>query len=504
MMDRQLQALGQAALALERAGRHEEAEDAYRRLLVLYPDLPDTWFNLALLQRRAGRFEAALDSYQQALDRGITQPEEVHLNRGVIYADCLRRDEAAAAELRTALQLNPRYVPALLNLANLQEDLGQRDEALRTYERLLAVDPRCHVALARYANLRTATGPETPDVVERLRQSLALPGLAPGEAAMLGFALGTALDKAGAYDDAFAAFEAANRQSRLSAGPGGARYDREQHERFIDDLIAAFPPASASAVTGRGPVAADTHSPGPPSGTQPIFVCGMFRSGSTLVEQILSSHAGVASGGELDVLPGLVRSELTPFPASVSTLSPARSRALATRYLDRLALLHPGARFVIDKRPDNFLYIGLIKTLLPDARIVHTVRNAWDNCLSVFFLHLDTSMSYALDLADIGHYYRQYQRLMAHWRSLYGDDIHDVSYDDLVHEPRPSIERLLQGCGLDWDEDCLRFHDRAHAVKTASVWQVRQPLYTHASGRARNYAGHLGALAQYIGEFLPR
>ena len=178
-----LQAMGKEALQLERAGRLDEAEAAYQRLLARWPDLPDTWFNLAVLQRKARRFEAALASYQQALDRGVSQPEEAHLNRGVIYSDCLRRDEAAAAELHAALALNPTFVPALLNLANLQEDLGRREDALALYERVLAIDPRCHVALARQASLRTATGPDAL-TVERLRAALMLPGVPSADRAL--------------------------------------------------------------------------------------------------------------------------------------------------------------------------------------------------------------------------------------------------------------------------------------------------------------------------------
>jgi tetratricopeptide (TPR) repeat protein len=282
-------AMAQEALRLERADRLYEAEAVYQRLLARWPDLPDTWFNLAVLQRKAGRFDAALASYQQALDRGVSQPEEAHLNRGVIYSDCLRREEAAAVELRAALALNPKFVPALLNLANLQEDLGRRDEAVALYERILAIDARCHVALARHASLKTATGPDAP-TVERLRAALAQQGVSPADQASLGFALGMALEKAGAYDQAFAVIGEANRQSRLSAGPGGARYDRDQHERFVDALIATFS-------TAQRPIEPT------PSSVRPIFVCGMFRSGSTLIEQVLAGHPRVTAGGEIDFRP---------------------------------------------------------------------------------------------------------------------------------------------------------------------------------------------------------
>ena len=273
----------------------------------------------------------------------------------------------------------------------------------------------------------------------------------------------------------------------MSAGPGGARYDRDEHERFVDALIATFS-------TAQRPVEPI------PSSVQPIFVCGMFRSGSTLIEQVLAGHPRVAAGGEIDFLPTAVRAELAPFPASMSRTTPRQLADLATRYLDTLARLHPGAELVVDKRPDNFLYIGLIKTLFPDARIVHTTRDPLDNCLSIYFLHLDHGMAYALDLMDIGHYYRQYRRLMAHWKALYGDDILDVDYDAFVREPRPAVERLLEFCGLDWSDRCLSFHEHDNAVKTASVWQVRQPLYQHASGRSRAFARQLEPLAEYLSQ----
>jgi hypothetical protein len=302
---------------------------------------------------------------------------------------------------------------------------------------------------------------------------------------MLGFALGAALEKAGAYDQAFAAIVDANRHSRESAGLGDAPYDRGQHEQLVDALIATFDGKRR----GAGAVM---------PAVRPVFVCGMFRSGSTLIEQVLAGHPRVKAGGEVDYLPMAVRTELAPYPASMARVSAPTLERLAAGYLRNLAALYPGAEFVTDKRPDNFLHIGLIKTLFPDARIVHTVRNALDNCLSIYFLHLDHGMPYALDLMDIGHYYRQYTRLMAHWKSLYGDDILDVDYDAFVQHPRPTVERLLAFCGLDWADGCLSFHERANAVKTASVWQVRQPLYRHASGRARHYARQLQPLADYL------
>ena len=475
------------AMLLERAGRLAEAEVAYETLLARWPDLPESWYNLGVLQRRARRFDAALASYQQALDRGVARPEEVHLNRGVIYADHLRQEAAAERELRAALILNPEFAPALFNLGNLLEDLGRRDEALATYERLLVRDPANYEALARYASLRTVSGVTDP-LVDNLERAIADACATPAEKASLSFALGKTLDACGAYDRAFAAYVTANRHSRDSAAPRHVLYDRRQQEHLVDALVATFTSDLIRAVA-------------PASSLHPIFICGMYRSGSTLTEQVLAGHPRVQAGGEFDFLPNLVRTALAPFPSAMMVLTKPQLTAIGTRYLGTLASLFPHAEYVTDKRPDNYLYIGLIKSLFPDARIVHTTRDPLDNCLSIFFLHLDQSMGYALDLADIAHYYGQYRRLMAHWKALFGADILDFDYDTFVRQPRPAVEQLLAFCGLDWHEGCMNFQHVRNAVKTASVWQVREPLYQRSSGRWRNYERHLASLKNALAGF---
>jgi hypothetical protein len=482
-------ALAHTASVMERAGRLAEAEAAYVQLLARWPDLADSWYNLARLQSRLGRYEAALASYQQALDRGAACPEEVHLNRGVIFSDHLRQDAAAEGELNAALALNPNYVPALLNLANLREDFGRRDEALALYRKILALQPHCFEALARYATLEDVGGPED-QLIEQLESAIFSTEATAEDRASLGFALGKKLDECGAYDRAFDAYCTANRHSREGVDPRISTYNRRQHESLIGELIATFTPDR-----NRPP------QPAPPA--RPIFICGMFRSGSTLTEQVLAAHTQVTAGGEIAFLPSLVRTALAPFPASMSRMTQRYIDVLATQYLDMLAKRFGGAKHVTDKRPDNFLYIGLIKRLFPSARIVHTTRHPLDNWLSIFFLHLDQRMSYALDLQDIAHYYSQYRRVMAHWKALYGADILDFDYDEFVREPRPAVERLLKFCDLPWEESCMSFPQVRNAVKTASVWQVREPLYRRSSGRWKNYATHLEALQETLRDYRP-
>jgi tetratricopeptide (TPR) repeat protein len=481
-----LPALRASAAQLLRSGRVAEAMAAHERLLQADPTQTDDWYNLAYLQQQARRYEAALASYQQALDRGVAGPEEVHLNRAVILAEYLKRSDEALAALRSSLASNPRYIPAWVNLGNIYEQCGEREQAQAAYESVLQIEPTHALALARLPNLQRVTSAADP-LIARLHRAIARPGASHAEQADLGFGLGKALDDAGAYDEAFAAYAAANHASRVSAGPQPVRYDRAAHTRFVDRLIAFFDQ----------PVAPDAAA----QPRSPVFICGMFRSGSTLIEQVLASHPRVTAGGEIDLLPAIAREHLgAALRDPRQPLDAAKLQRMRAVYADGVALRYPSADVLTDKRPDNFLYIGLIKRMFPSARILHTRRDVLDNCLSVYFLHLSHSMPYALDLEDIAHWYREYRRLMTHWKALYGCDIHDVYYDALVAEPRPAIEGALAHCGLAWDEACMNFHATRTVIMTPSAWQVRQPLYTRSSGRWRHYERHLGKLREALGD----
>jgi tetratricopeptide (TPR) repeat protein len=467
-MDRQTAELLDRAAALRRSGRVDEAIAAYEALLRREPDLADSWYNLGWLQRQARRYDDSLASYAEALKCGVRDSEEVHLNRAVILSDHLARPEDAAAELEAALKLKADYLPALLNLGNLREDLGDRTGAEAAYRRALEISPDEPLALSRLAGVVDGKSESAATVAERIRETLSKEGNSSGRAD-LGFALGRLLDSRGEYEEAFDVYRAANRASRDSFGPGFRGYDRAAQEAFVERMIAAFPAAAET----DGEEAA-------------VFVLGLFRSGSTLVEQILAGHSAITSGGELDLVPALT-AIIAGYPEAVALADRNTLDSWRDFYRNGLKpFASEGAR-VTDKRPDNFLHIGLIKTLFPAAKIVHTRRNRLDNLLSLYFLHLGAAMPYALDLADVAHWHEQYERLMTHWKRLYPDDIIDVDYDELVRDPRPVVERTLAFLGLDWEESVLDFHRRIGVVKTASVWQVREPLHARSSGRWKNY-----------------
>lgn len=487
-------ALLEQAAALHRQGRGSEAIALFRQVLATRPESSEGWYELGYLLKAEGEYEQALDAYAQALARGVRRPEEVHLNRAVIYSDHLRRDADAERELESALAIAPDYVPALLNMGNLHEERGRRELALACYERVLAGADRqddahrelAFEALARSAKLRPPTSVDDP-LLERLRKAASDRSDKVVRANLL-FALGQAHDGLGQVDLAFDAFAKANRWLLRHSG---RTYDRAQSSRLVDALIESFQPVAG-------------HGGQPRTAAQPLFVCGMFRSGSTLVEQVLAAHPQVTAGGELDYLRRLAATRLVPFPGSMATLDPDRDSRLAAEYHAHLLRLFPEAgnsTFVTDKRPDNFILIGLIKRLFPGAKIIHSVRNPMDNGLSLFMQHLNPLVAgYSTDLGDIGHYYGQYRRLMAHWKALYPDDIHDFDYDAFVHEPEASLARLLQFLGLPWDDRCLQFHRLDNTVKTASYWQVRQPLHARASERWIRYLPHLAPLQQALRE----
>lgn len=480
--------LAQAA-ALHRQGRRAEAIDLFRQVLATRREAAEGWYELGYLLRAEGRYDEAFEAYGEALARGVNRPEEVHLNRAALLSDFLRRDDEAEAELRAALARAPGYLPAALNLGNLHEERGERDQALACYADILAAPASAdraseelrQEALARTLNLSTPTGTDDPLLARANAAAGRIVGNLTVRANLL-FALGRAYERLGAHDLSFDAYARGNRSLVRQSGRS---YDRAHQVALTDAMIAAFPTAAAAPAPA---------APGP----APLFVLGMFRSGSTLIEQVLAAHPQVTAGGELDFLPRLAAQRLAPFPASVAGLDEARVQAFAREYRDELARRFPQGqdrRYLTDKRPDNFQLVGLIKRLFPDAKIIHTLRDPMDTGLSVFTQHLNLRVAgYSADLGDIGHYYGQYRRLMAHWTSLYGDDILDFDYDAFVREPRPALERLLAFLGLDFDEACLQFHTQSNTVKTASYWQVRQPLNSKASGRWRPFAGHLAPL----------
>lgn len=462
----------------ERLGRIEDAVEVYRRLTAARPDLGLAHFNLACYLRRLGRLEESLASHKTALGLGIERPEEVWTNIAVILAELHRHDESRQA-LGQALALNADWIPALYNLALWHEEHGERAAATELFERILAIDPHYDDALVRLAQLGAVSSPNDP-LVARLKRALERPGLAPLAREGLHFALGKAFDDCGNHEQAFMHFHAGNEASRMRL----RRYERAatetQFRRLRERCTAAW-----------------LESVEPVSDRPLLFVCGMYRSGSTLLERMLAGHPAVTSGGELNWFNTHLARNDADWPEH---LTPEMLHVAGEGYLGYLESRFPGAARVCDKRPDNFRYLGLLKALFPRLRVLHTVRDARDVCLSIYFQQFGNALPYAADLGDIAHYLREYKRLMQHWKELMPDSILDVAYDRLVTGPEHELRRVCRFLGLDWCAGMLEFRDAAARVRTASVWQVREPLYTRSIGRWRYYAGQLGALGDLMTE----
>ncbi|MEO1245732.1 MAG: sulfotransferase [Pseudomonadota bacterium] len=462
------------AALLERLGDVEAAIGHYARLLARQPGLASAHFNVALLYRKSGRFDDAIAAYEKAIELGLEGVEEVYSNLGVLYAELRRPDDARGCYAK-ALDSRPDYVPALYNLAGLNEECGERDTAIELYERILDVDPEHWDSLIRLAHVRRASKAGDP-LLDRLRagqQHAKDPLAAEG----LRFAEGKILDDLRRHDEAFAAFKDANALTRQRQAP----YDRTAAESARAAICRFFDSSRIESLASE-------------SQATPIFICGMFRSGSTLLEQILGAHPQIEAGGELDLLPRLMTKQLAPYPQRLETATPADLKAAADEYLRLRAELIPDAPLVTDKRPDNLIHLGLIRALFPRARIIHTRRDKHDNCLSVYFQHLGGNLNYANDLAEIAHYYEQQNALVEHWAGIMPGNLYSVSYDELVADPEPVVRGVLEFVGVDWSDRCLDFHRAEAQVSTASIWQVREPLHRRSSGRCKNYPEAVTAL----------
>lgn len=468
--------------------RFTDAAALLRQAIALRPDHADSWFNLGYVLRQMRAYPEALDAYAEALRRNVAAPEAAHVNRAAILSEYMERGSEAEAELRTAIAKNPKFLPAWFNLGGLMEDVGKADAAADAYREALRVAPGNGRARARLAAIRVHQG-DTGGAIRDLEQRLQVGADSQDDVAELLFGLGNALDAARRYPEAFAAITQANRLN-AAMRPASRRYDRAAQERLIDDLIAAFP----------------ARPPGTPAtnGPEILFICGMFRSGSTVIEQLLGSHPLIQIGGELELIPTMVLDRLSPYPAALQNLTDDEVRALRDAYLHTVTTNFPGALYVTDKRPDNFLHIGLIKTLFPTARIVHTERAALDTILSLYFMNFAETINYTDRLDDAVHYFAQYRRLMAHWQALFGDDILTIAYDRLVQAPGTVIAEAWHALGLPAVDaiDAPTDH-AAPVIRTPSNWNARSAIHRQSSGRWKNYAAELApvrAALQAVGD----
>lgn len=455
-------------------GDDEKALASFRTAVALKPDLIGSQFRLGqLCMRRGQRAEAAVAFRAAAAARGT-------LFGGLGGARALEAvgavDDALAA-IRAVVETYPKSGMAHAVMGNLLAQSGLSAEAADHYQLAAELDPDMSAAWGGVATNRKFTTRDGP-LIARMNAALARPHVTLRERQSLHLALGKAHDDLGEYEAAMRNFEEGARIRAL-----GPRLDRNAHARNIDRVMAATPPGFRDRQA----------DPGVEDAT-PILIVGMPRSGTTLVERILSSHPEVAAAGELTFWTERVTgSGDVRAPAS----TPASMRRLADDYVKLLRTFGPDAKRVTDKMPGNFMRLGLIHRVFPNATIVHCRRRPIDTAFSIFTTDFVTNLDYAGTRRDLVFYIRQYQRLMDHWRSaLPPDRLVEVDYEALVADPEPQARRLIAASGLAWDDACLAPHRNPRKVDTASAWQVRQPIYRTSVERWRRYEPWLGELRE--------
>ena len=457
--------------------------------------------------------ERAKQAYQQVLEHSAANVPALH-GLGRIALDIGMLD--TAAEFFTiALQAEPGNIAVNKSLALLFTRQNRIDEAIELYSNILRMDSANGYVCGELARLYLLSGdidaalehfrqafeinpsdpknlhgliqlnPQsiTPEVLKAVETQLEEPDLALNERSSFYFALGAIHDRAGRYDEAFANYSVANLAKPLN-------YDADQHSRLVTNTIDTF----TSKLFEKYAYAGNSSS-------RPVFIIGMPRSGTTLVEQILASHPDIHAAGELNHIEQLVAAlssqaeRQLAYPQMLKDISSDDIRCLADSQLQLIDNLAGNeALRVTDKMPLNFLHLGLIALLFPNAHIIHCRRNPLDTCLSCYFQNFSGNHAYAGDLENLGHFYRQYERLMLHWYSVLPVLIHTVDYEKLIDEPESTSRQLLAYLGLDWDEACLQFHHTPRQVQTASLVQVRRPLYRSSVERWREYDKHLSPL----------
>ncbi len=464
---RNADALNNLGAALCKVGRYGDAEKCFRQAVAIEPGFADAHSNLGNVLRWRGRAVEAESWLRRAL---TLNPKHAgaRTNLGLTLA-FLGRIRDAKAHFEKALKVAPRNAEALFGKAYIAALEGRFDEAGALFKRVLDVNPKMPGAWAGMASIRKMTTADA-DWLEGAEQ-IGASGLAPIEEADVRFAVGKYYDDVGQFEQAFQNYQRANELLKTIA----ETYDRDARTRLVDDLIRVYTPETLSKIQD-----------GASASMKPVFVVGMMRSGTSLVEQIIASHPAAKGAGELgfwsdaaDEHQTLMRQEL---------LGEATRKKLAEAYLRVLEIRSGDAARVVDKAPVNADYLGVIHSVFPNARIIYMRRDPIDTCLSCYFQNFSAGLNHTMDLSDLAHYYREHQRLMAHWRAvLPAGSILDVPYAELVADQEGWTRRILDFIGLEWDERCLDFQNTQRAVVTASTWQVRQKIYKDSVARWRRY-----------------
>jgi tetratricopeptide (TPR) repeat protein len=479
------------ATVLQQLGRLDEAIEMHDRAAEIAPDRAEVHFNRANALAEHGRFDDAAAAYQRALE--INPEFRNALSQLVSLLWKQHKPEQALSYADRVCALAPGSAEPRVGRALIRRIMGNRDGAREDYEAALERDPSHIGALSNYIQMEKVRTPED-ERVSRLEEAVQQQGRRPEERAALHYALGKAYDDLRDADTAFQHFNAGARITRASIA-----YDENREERGLQRRLQAFRNDAVAEAAKNG---LDT--------VQPIFVVGMPRSGTTLTEQILASHPDVFGAGELVTLRDAV-SDVNPQARQVNsdgTLRRHGSEVLPERaawYMAQVrALSGESYQCIVDKMPGNAWQVGFIHMMFPRAAIIHCVRDPLDTCLSCFQKLFSEGHYWSYDLGELGRHYVRYHRMMQHWEAIMPGRMLTVRYEDTVADLEGQARRILDHVGLPWDPACLAFHETQRPVMTASLGQVREPLYQSSVRKWQHYRHHLGALIEALGPLADR
>ena len=486
-------ALRMLAEIAARLRRYADAEQLLRYCLELAPSFDAARYNLAVVLNRLPRAAESLQEVERLLVREPRNPGYCNLKAAVLAS--LGEYAESLAIYEKVLRDYPRQAKVWMSYGHALKTAGRLEESIRAYRRSIEIEPTLGEAYWSLANLKTFRFSDTD--VAAMRGQLARDGLAEDDRLHFDFALGKALEDASSWADSFAHYASGNEIRRQQL-----RYRPADNHELVLRAKAVFTPQFFAARAGWGAPAAD-----------PIFILGLPRAGSTLLEQILSSHSAVEGTMELPDVPAIAHEIVRNAESggdnshadAVARLGAEELRRYGERYLEATRVQRKTAapRFV-DKMPNNWPFVGLIHLILPNARIIDARRHPLGCCFSGFKQHFARGQGFSYSLADIGRYYRDYVELLAHFDAVLPGRVHRVIYERVIDDTETEVRRLLEYCGLPFEDGCLRFYENERAVRTASSEQVRKPIFREGVDHWRNYEPWLGPLKEALGDVLER
>ena len=461
----------------------DEAAIAYKKAISLTPNYPDAYNNLGNLNKELGNREDAIENYEWAIAYK-SDFATAHLNLGVLYSEF--DQEVAIQNYQKAIAIKPDYSEAYYNLGSTLRHLGRKNDSIKSYEKAIEFDPNYVDAHKNLSAMKVYK--KNDPHISQMKSLLSKKNLGESDRVSLNFALSKVNEDLDNQNDFFKFLHEGNRLRKEEL-----KYSFDDDQEMISKIREVFIP----------PLAKVKKSSYKSSAIRLIFIVGMPRSGTSLVEQIISSHSAVHGAGELEFLAKNSYEELKKYYATDNGVFSDKSFLnIREKYLDSLVNLDISENIITDKMPLNFRFIGFLLAAFPDAKIVHLNRDARATCWSIYkYYFKGDGNGYSYNLEDLVSYYGLYDELMKFWRKLYPEQIYDICYEDLTTNQEEETRNLLKYCDLEWDDNCLNFHTNKRAVKTTSALQVREKMYQGSSEAWKKYEAHIQPLIKGLSSF---